>query len=178
MQIHFTGADHWVTSQLIGREVWVYDSLGADTLTSSIDEQLARIYKPFVANGGLLVSRMPVQQQKDGFDCGLFSIAFAYHAAAGDNVKRLNFDQDKMRGHLVSCLSDQKLTPFPQHETAKKIVKCSLKHIFIPLYCTCLLPEAYNRHMIQCDRCSGWFHFKCMKIYRIPSRKWFCCNCS
>ena len=136
VQIHFTGADHWVTSQLIGREVRVYNSLGADTLTSSMDEQLARIYKPFVANGGLLVSRMPVQQQKDGFDCGLFSIAFAYHAAAGDNVKRLNFHQDKMRGHLVSCLSDQKLTPFPQHETAKKIVKCSLKHIFIPLYCT------------------------------------------
>ena len=119
-----------MTSQLIGREVRVYDSLAADTLTSSMDEQLARIYKPFVANGGLLVSRMPVQQQKDGFDCGLFSIVFAYHAAAGDNVKRLNFDQDKMRRHLVSCLSDQKLTPFPQHETAKKIVKCSLKHIF------------------------------------------------
>ena len=50
VQIHFTGADHWVTSQLIGREVRVYDSLGADTLTSSMDEQLARIYKPFVAN--------------------------------------------------------------------------------------------------------------------------------
>ena len=100
MQIHFTGADHWVTSQLIGREVWVYDSLGADTLTSSMNEQLAHIYKPFVANGGLLVSRMPVQQQKDGFDCGLFSIAFAYYAAAGDNIKRLNFHQDKMWGIL------------------------------------------------------------------------------
>ena len=77
-----------MTSQLIGREVRVYDSLAADTLTSSMDEQLARIYKPFVANGGLLVSRMPVQQQKDGFDCGLFSIMFTYHAAAGDNVKK------------------------------------------------------------------------------------------
>ena len=47
----------------------------------------------------------------ENIDCGLFSIAFAYHAAAGDDVKRLNFGQDKMRGHLVSCLSDQKLTP-------------------------------------------------------------------
>ena len=26
----------------------------ADTLTSSMDEQLARIYKPFVTNGGLI----------------------------------------------------------------------------------------------------------------------------
>ena len=67
-------------------------------------------------------SRMAVQQQKDGFNCGLFSIAFAYHVAAGDNVKRLNFDQEN---HLVSCLSDQKFTPFPQHESAKKIIKCS-----------------------------------------------------
>ena len=147
VQIHFTGAGHWVTSQLIGREVRLYDSLAADTLTSSIDEQLARIYKPFVANGGLLVSRMPVQQLNDEFACGLFSIAFAYHAAAGNNVKRLNFDQDKMRWHLVSCLSDQKFTSFPQQETAKKIVKCSLKHIFIPLFCTYLLPEAYDRHI-------------------------------
>ena len=87
-----------MTSQLIGREVQVCDGLGTDTVTSSMDEQLARIYKPFVADWS--AGCQSNNRRMGSTACGLFSIVFAYHAAAGDNVKRLNFDQDKMRGIL------------------------------------------------------------------------------
>ena len=47
-------------------------------------------------------------------DCGVFALAFAYHAARGDKVEELTFDQASMRKHLVKCFEDEKFTPFPQ----------------------------------------------------------------
>ena len=39
------------------------------------------------ANGKTLTDKaIPVQQQAGGEDCGLFSIAFAYHAALGEDL--------------------------------------------------------------------------------------------
>ena len=55
-----------------------------------MDEQLAHIYKPIVANAW----RMLVEQQNGLFDCGLHLPS--YHAAGGDSGKWLNFDQDQM----------------------------------------------------------------------------------
>ena len=58
------------------------------------------------------------QKQKGGSDCGVFAIAFAFHAAMGDNISGLQFDQLKMRRHLMpKCLRKQKFTPFQILET-------------------------------------------------------------
>ena len=40
-------------------------------------------------DSALIVTQYPVQQQSGSTDCGLFSIAFAYHAAIGDNLRTL-----------------------------------------------------------------------------------------
>lgn len=176
VQIHFNGAAHWVTSHLVDTDIQLYDSLATDSLTPCLEEQIARIYKEFAIHRKVMVSRVPVQQQRNGSDCGVFSIAFAYHAVAGDNLSKLIFDQDRMRAHLVSCFSDQKLAPFPQlHGTKAKT--CRLKHIFVHLYCTCLLPESFDHSMVKCDKCKSWFHYKCVNIKYAPRSKWFCSNC-
>ena len=81
------------------------------------------------------------QKQKGGSDCDAFAIAFAFHAAMGDNISGLQFDQLKMRRHLTKCLRKQKFTPFnfrflKQYKIPKKV--CTEK---IDIYCTGLMPE-------------------------------------
>ena len=39
----------------------------------------------------------PVQQQSGIVDCGVFVIAFAVHAALGENVGEIEFQQEEMR---------------------------------------------------------------------------------
>ena len=46
----------------------------------------------------------PVQQQSGIVDCGVFAIAFAVHAALGENVGEIEFQQEEMRSHLSKCL--------------------------------------------------------------------------
>ncbi len=54
-----------------------------------------------------------MQQQDGASDCGLFAIAFAVHAALGDNVSQVTFDQPQMRKHSIKCFMNKKMLPFP-----------------------------------------------------------------
>ena len=73
--------------------------------------------------GHLIVQFTYTQKQKGGSDCGVFAIAFAFHAAMEDNISGLQFDQLKMRRHLMKCLRKQKFTPFPILDKQYKIPK-------------------------------------------------------
>ena len=67
-------------------EVMLFDSLWNDKLSPSLEEQLVRIYQLAIKDGGLLVTVVPGQQQEGCTDYRLFSVAFAYHTAVGDNL--------------------------------------------------------------------------------------------
>lgn len=54
-----------------------------------------------------------VQQQQGGADCGLFSIAYAYCLAAGEDPTKIKFNQPQMRKHLAECLRNNLITNFP-----------------------------------------------------------------
>ena len=83
-------------------------------------------------------------------ECGLWS--------AG----RTTFAHGEMRHHLVQYFQAKMLMPFPGG--SKKVHRCRRKHLFIPVYCICGLPEPHDSDMISCDRCGQWFHFRCMHI--------------
>ena len=103
-----------MTTSLHDGEVRLYDScFHGHKLSASIEEQLVRIYKTSVRDCVLPVTVIPVQQQMGSVDCGVFSIAFAYHGALGENVGRTTFAQEEMRHHLVQCFQSKKLMPFP-----------------------------------------------------------------
>ena len=105
MQILFvTERQHWVATHYHNGEVNLYVSLSNGRLSPSLQEQLVQIYKPAIKKGGLLVTVMPVQQQTGSTDCGLFSIAYAYHAACGDNLARMVLDQTQIGSHLLVLL--------------------------------------------------------------------------
>ena len=57
--------------------------------------------KGSVEDGGLTVHHVPVQ--KGVSDCGSFAIAFAYHAALGDDLQTITFDQDKLSAEDPPC---------------------------------------------------------------------------
>ena len=140
-------------------EVTIYDSKYNGELPPSLTHQLAIIYKQFADNDDdetFLNLNVPnVQQQTGVDDCGLFAIAFAVHAARGDCVGELDFDQAKMRSHVIKCFSQKKMLPFPIIES--KYCTSIKRHMFFPgrqieLFCECRMPETYD-NMIQCDQC-------------------------
>ena len=145
-------------------------------MPSTLEEQIAQIYGKFQTNGAILVTRVPCQQQEGMVDCGLFSIATAYHRARGDNPGRIRLDQSQRRQHLLRCFVAQALAPFLTLEAGQSITVRTKKHIFIHLYCTCKMPESYDTRMVQCDDCDTWYHFKCVGIRKEPEH-YVCPSC-
>ena len=112
IQILHTGSDHWVCISSIGclpGKVHLFDSLFHDVTNQEIEEQTNDLL------GGNLVELnfVPVQQQTNDSDCGVFVIAFAVSLALGTNPKHVTFDTPRMRPHLASSLKAQKLSMFP-----------------------------------------------------------------
>ena len=57
---------------------------------------------------------MTFVQKQEGFkDCGVFAIAFATSLAFGKNPEELQFDQEKLRSHLIYCLEQKCFEEFP-----------------------------------------------------------------
>ena len=153
-----------MTTSLHDGEVRLYDScFHGHKLSASIEEQLVCIYITSVRDRVLPVTVMPVQQQTGSVDCEVFR-------------------QDHIcprRDAPPSCAvlsSKKKLLPFPGE--SKKVHRCRKKHLFIPVYCICGLPESYDSDMISCDQCGQWFHFGCMHIQTPPPETWFCSDCT
>ena len=143
----------------------LYNSKFSGQLTASSEEQIVCIYKPAVQNDCLMLKVVPVQRQTGGVDCGLYSTAFAYHAAIGHDLGKIAFDQGRMRQHLLHCLEKQLLSPFPLSPLPPAQVKRSpKKQLVVNLYCICEMLESYNSKMVQCDMCQKWFHFKCIGL--------------
>ena len=185
VQIHHTGSCHWVTSTSIGCEVHVYDSkFKGGKLSASLQIQLASVYKlcTEVSPDGdhtLLPVKMPsVQQQRGYTSCGLFAIAFAFHAARGDDLTQIEFHQDKMRDHLAKCFRNKHFTPFPHSRLVKGYRQDHpLDHV-VHLYCDCDMPEGYD-NMVACDACHQWFHKGCVGFQpQAKSASWFCKYCN
>ena len=77
-----------------------YDFLKTCTLALIINSPVKRL----IASNGLLLTVVPIQQQKSGSNnCGLFAIAAAYHVAKGDDLGSFTLDEDKLRSHLAKC---------------------------------------------------------------------------
>ena len=82
-------------------------------LTRSVELQIASIFAPVTQDETLVATLVPVQQQVGAVDCGVFAAAFTLHAEKGDNLRKLRFDQSRMRSHLIQCFEKQKLEGFP-----------------------------------------------------------------
>ena len=112
IQILHTGTDHWLCISSIGCSpgvVHLFDSFYNDVILTEIEEQTQDLL------GGKQVHLVyvPVRQQTNGSDCGVFAIAFATCLAFGENPAHVTFDVPKMRPHLATCLKHKYISFFP-----------------------------------------------------------------
>ena len=127
---------------------------------------------------------MPVQQQKNGADCGLFSIAFATSLAFGEDPSNSTCNSAALRPHLIKCLTSGRIAPFPKIE-GKRVVRCKPSTHTVEIFCSCRTPWTAQRNssydMAQCCMCSEWYHKRCEKItlavFRENQKTWFCRGC-
>ena len=112
IQLLHYGRNHWILSFCSNGRVQVCDSLNK-FLTRSSRKAIKSLYKNFFT-GTEIISFIEVQKQPDAYNCGLFAIAYAAELLDGKSPSNAVFAVDRMRAHLISCLEEQKLKPFPK----------------------------------------------------------------
>ncbi len=178
LQIFFVSErHHWITTALINGDVHLFDSSYEGQLTPSAELQIVQMYQPLIDQHGLVMTVVPIQQQEGSNNCGLFSIAAAYHAAKGNDIAAITFNENRMRSHLIQCFQRQKVTAFPKSKKEGGVRRPESQHICITVHCPCQWPDSFDT-MIQCDRCDTWYHYKCAKVKKAPLNDWFCSACS
>ena len=100
----------------------------------------------------LSVTIVPVQKQSDGYNCGLFSIAFATDVLNGLSPVDSCFDVSLMRSHLLQCLETEELAVFPK--TSKRIRSKCQKFKFqrtkqVDILLTTMLPYKCKYLLVQ-----------------------------
>ncbi len=113
VQILHTGNSHWVCVSSVGCEpgiVNLYDSLYNNVVAGEIESQVINLMGPNVYSGMQVI---PVQQQQNGSDCGIFAAAFATSILHHIPPETVQFDTSKLRKHLCECLKSGIMERFP-----------------------------------------------------------------
>ena len=87
----------------------MYDSLFNSVINEDIEEQC----KHLIGDDFQTLPVVPVQQQNNGSDCGVFSIAYATSLVFKEATEGIQYNITKMRSHLSRCLKAGKLETFP-----------------------------------------------------------------
>ena len=112
VQILHTGNSHWVCISSIGCTsgcVNLYDSLYNDIIDDEVEQQV----KDLLPDNFVGIEVVPVQQQMNGSDCGIFAVAFATCLVFELNPSDFMFDIPRMRPHLLECLRAGEIKVFP-----------------------------------------------------------------
>ena len=73
--------------------------------------QLSKLIK--TSNKSLQIKIANVNKQANYDDCGVFAAAYCTALANGQNPSSFVYNQSAMRKHLVQCLSNAIMEPFP-----------------------------------------------------------------
>lgn len=176
--------NHWITVSRIGLNqpaiMKIYDSMRSYDYGIKMKELFASLIH--AKEPSILLAIENIQQQQDSCNCGLFAIAFATAESFGHSLKRFNFDVQKMRTHLISCLEKGMMSPFPGEV---KIQPSPLNIIATyRIYCSCRMPydAASGEPMLQCNLCDERFHQRCEKNHAVQwvginENNWYCAKC-
>ncbi|XP_031553855.1 uncharacterized protein LOC116290875 [Actinia tenebrosa] len=186
-QILFTGHQHWVCASNIGcqkGEINIYDSSNHGNVSSYVKKQVAAILHE--EGPEITINIKSVQQQQNGTDCGVFSIAFLTSLLHGGDPATRTYRNNKLREHLLTCILNGYVTPFPEDQ-GLRVRRCKERKLQIQLFCTCRMPwdemdeRRKDTQIISCDTCGKWFHCSCEQIPDIVFQEqsfWQCSVCS
>jgi hypothetical protein len=169
------GIDHWATiakGYYIDADVVIFDSLISDSVDPKVVKNIASILN---TKNSFTYMVMRPTQQRDSVSCGLYAAAFATALAFGLDPETLDFaPPSELRQHLKQTFlnnlnlhlpgAEPVITPFPY--TGKRTSSNRKKIFKVDVCGTCCLPLDIDSSdpMIQCDRCSHWFHRKCQDV--------------
>ena len=156
------------------------------SLNKNLVKQIARLRKSEDAE--LRIISKAVQQQGNGYDCGIFAIAFATDIAYNHKPEQRTYNQSVMRKYLLAQLENETMIPFPQQTKRVKRVK-EVTYRF-PLFCKYRVPffeddwkEDKGVFMAFCSVCGEWHHKRCenipVAIFRDEKKAavWKCLKC-
>ena len=112
IQIVHNGAHHWLLLSSMKGVVSIYDSLNMIP-TDILIKQITQLFSPDQALPPF--TQQKCHKQLGSTDCGVFTIAYAVDLLSGNDPKKISYDQNKMREHLVKCFEVGKLSPFPKY---------------------------------------------------------------
>ena len=102
---------HWLalsTYRCKERDIYVVDSKFNYVLSLQTKGQICTLLCCCQKN--IKVEIVPVQQQADSVDCGLFAVAFIqYILSEKKNPTNVSFMQSSMRNHTLKCLENNNL---------------------------------------------------------------------
>ena len=188
IQIVHSGTDHWAVLTNLGipqekknKEVILYDSLvqlkgkKSCLVKSAVEWQACQLLRdgsdPHPKS--LIIHTYPCQQQTNGYDCGVFALAFAISLAYGQKPEETQY-VGNLRKELMEMLLNGVLEPlrcvsnkvFLRSAVLANMhvnVRLTKMHKSIDALCYCRLPESYG-DLIQCQECKLYFHQRCFLI--------------
>ena len=125
---------------------------------------------------------MDVLKQHGSTDCGLFALAYATSLCLGELPTERRYNQGELRAHLSSIFEHRNPHPQPFPSCHREKIPASIikRTMVIPVFCYCRLPEEGS--MIECCRCSEWYHEECERVDQEVWEKeeidWICTKCS
>ena len=112
IQLLHDGVNHWLLSFNSSGRVQVCDSLRT-SISSVTQTCLKALCKSRIdKDRKLKITMVTVQTQRDGYNYGLFEIAFAVDILQGISPTESYFDISRMQEHLIQCLEKEKLIVF------------------------------------------------------------------
>jgi Ulp1 protease family, C-terminal catalytic domain len=179
LQIVHDNAGHWLllAKGFLGEEqIQVSDSMYfTPTDRKHVIACMADLLKTEENNFSYIVK--PCQRQTNGFDCGLYSIAFATSLAAGEDPSTIVYDSELLRSHFIECLRQKIIQPFPK----SGIRRNSNGTVFTEkVFCFCprpFLKLSREWEKIRCVGCKNLFHSMCVRNPRNVNKDWKCKFC-
>ena len=186
IQILHTGCAHWVCTSNIftkkddmNRTLNYYDSLCTGNPPLRVQQNISQFL--YCSDAEITIEMKSVQQQSPGSNnCGLFAIAFATSLAFGQDPTNVTYNEQSLRTHLLHCIDNNSMTPFPAAGSRRPPRKCKQMTVKVEVLCTCRMPFDKKRKMAECESCLNWFHQECEAIpdcVFTGDEEWVCLKC-
>jgi len=171
---------HWVlvaTQECKGDNVVVdvYDTV----FKSIAEETMDNICALVEAHATVTVRLVNVQRQRGSTDCGIFVCAFMERLANGKDVCGVSFNAQHIRHHLVQCLINKELNPFPVVCESRVPRQQFVQEKTVYVVCACR-KRWKGELVVECSGCKLYFHPSCATIdecYWDSSKLYFCTSC-
>ena len=102
IKTHHDGNLHCVCSRITAEGIFSYDSYYSGKTSEDLDVQLSLLYAHQVSK--IKINVVPMQQQYEGADCGVFALAVCLAIASGEDPATIKWQQGDMRKHLTKCI--------------------------------------------------------------------------